>query len=214
MSAANTPRRTALNKIDAFADSEEGAEVVRRSAEGASRRGEVAVPVSALCESLELERTKRRQEGGAEGAAAAGDAALDLMQARVRMRFPHFSHCSFGVMESVSAAVYLKSPVLVYPVQDLGTEAPVGWGDAQHGDVPALRDCLLMRPGSSVYELYEALKRGALDGVRLQGDFVRAEGRGLAAGGKRTQLSKDSVVDHSNCVIRIYTNRKAVAVPL
>ena len=200
----------ALNKIDAFRDAEYGSLVVQRCRAEAARRGELAVPVSALCAFRDLENAKRLRDGGGDVEGAAEGAESTYI--RLQQSFPSTAaERSFGVMTSISAAVYLKSPVLVYPVQDLETEAPVGWSDNQHGRVPALQDCLLLRPGSIVYELYEALKRGALGAgaAVLQGDFVRAEGRGLHQGSKRIQLSKDSVINSTNCVIRIDTNRKA-----
>jgi hypothetical protein len=121
--------------------------------------------------------------------------------------------------------VALKPPVLVYPVCDLDSECPVGWtpgkGEKAVGP-PRLQDCLRLKPGSTVGDAFEALKRGVLcptAGV-LHGEFVRADGRALltasAAGvgsegsGRVTQLRKDTVLDSAHCVLRIQTNRKSV----
>ena len=97
--------------------------------------------------------------------------------------------------------------------------------------VPRLRDCILLQPGSTVGDLYDALKRGALPHVVVHGDFVRAEGKGLYgathnallledsqssqasvgnAAPKKRQLGRDVIIDDSCCVIRIQTNRKAL----
>jgi hypothetical protein len=148
------------------------------------------------------------------------------------------------VLEAVSAAVSIKPPVYCYPVSDLALESPVGWthgkgsldpdfAKVDSGSVsvassncaPRLRDCLLLQPGSTVGDLYDALKRGALPHVTLQGDFVRAEGTGLGSvqlddsssssssgvsAPKKRQLGRDAIIDSTCCVIRIQTNRKAV----
>lgn len=160
-----------------------------------------------------------------------------------------------GVLEAVSAAVSLKPPVYCYPVGDLTLESPVGWvhnggvsdnptlsekggihdcrpiGSSSGAGVPRLRDCILLQPGSTVGDLYDALKRGALPHVVVHGDFVRAEGKGLHsamhaassledplssqvgvgnAAPKKRQLGRDVIIDDSCCVIRIQTNRKAL----
>ena len=103
--------------------------------------------------------------------------------------------------------------------------------------LPRLQDCLQLKPGSTVGDVFEALKRGVLSSSAaiVQGEFVRADGRSLqracvsgsGAGGsgagrggssgvvsgsvgKVFQLKKDSIVDATNCVLRIQTNRKSV----
>lgn len=156
---------------------------------------------------------------------------------------PFWRKIIIGVLEAVSAAVALKQPVYCYPVSDLDTEAPIGWtssmglaNSTNNGNsdmskglnkktdiIPRLKDCLLLRPGSTVGDVFDALKRGALPHIIIQGEFVRAEGKGLAycfnsdgincgsssLNGKR-QVGRDVVIDHTCCVIRIQTNRKAV----
>jgi hypothetical protein len=70
---------------------------------------------------------------------------------------------------------------------------------------------LLLKPGSTVADVYDALRHGALPHVMVHGDFVRAEGRGLdPAVHKKKQLGRDAVIDDSCAVLRIQTNRKAV----
>lgn len=161
-----------------------------------------------------------------------------------------------GVLDAVSAAVSIKPPIYCYPVADLALESPVGWthivagsdvsthahshdkgnpsiassSSSSSSSVPRLRDCILMYPGSTVGDLYDALKRGALPHVTVHGDFVRAEGKSLdsyqyddvialngstphpskAGTFKKRQLGKDAIIDDTCCVIRIQTNRKAV----
>jgi hypothetical protein len=131
---------------------------------------------------------------------------------------------STGVLKALSAAVSLRPPIYCYPVSDLDTEAPVGWtsgkgltltqydGSGSSSSVAsyALRDCLLFKPGSTVGDVYDALRKGALPHVLVHGEFVRAEGRGLDRGGKKIQVGRDTVIDETCCVLRIQTNRKSV----
>jgi len=113
---------------------------------------------------------------------------------------------STGVLEAVSAAVALRAPTLAFPVGDLDSLAPIAWGA---GAAPApLRDCVVLKPGSTVDDVFQALKRPP--NARLAGEFVRAEGMG-AARERRRQLRKDDVVSFENesCILRIMTNRKS-----
>lgn len=88
---------------------------------------------------------------------------------------------------------------------------------------PRLRDCILLQPGSTVGDVYDALKRGAIPHVTVHGDFVRAEAKGLDIGAdttgigggskktfKKRQIGRDVEIDETCCVIRIQTNRKAL----
>lgn len=77
--------------------------------------------------------------------------------------------------------------------------------------LPRLQDCLQFKPGSTVGDVFEALKRGALSSSAavVHGEFVRADGRPLS-GTKVTQLRKDSVLDANIAVLRVQTNRKSV----
>lgn len=129
-----------------------------------------------------------------------------------------------GVLAALSSAVSLRPPTYVYPVSCLETMAPVAWKSTSSSmassdihrensiisvQTPRLRDCLLFKPGSSVGDVFEALKRGALPHAIVQGEFVRAEARSLTDSTKK-QLGRDTVIDETNCVIRIQTNRKSV----
>ena len=95
-------------------------------------------------------------------------------------------------------------------VSSLGMGNTSGTGSNPH-HVPKLRDCILLKPGSTVSDVYDALKRGALPHVIVHGDFVRAEGKGLdPLLHKKRQLGRDTVIDDSCSILRIQTNRKAV----
>ena len=128
-----------------------------------------------------------------------------------------------------------------YPIRSEGEEntkqhsnISIGIGsDNNTQDPPRLRDCILLQPGSTVGDVYEALKRGAIPHVTVHGDFVRAEAKGLNLGFderikssqstasascengskktvKKKQLGRDVVIDETCCIIRIQTNRKSI----
>ena len=110
----------------------------------------------------------------------------------------------------------LKPPVLCYPVCDLDSECPVGWTSGKacaapgssSSCAPRLQDCLQMKPGSTVGDVFEALRRGELNGS-LQGEFVRADSRCLGSS-RVLQLRRDAVLEAATAVLRIQTNRKSV----
>lgn len=79
----------------------------------------------------------------------------------------------------LDAAVALRSPVLAFPVADLVT----GRCEGEGGGV--LRHTLVLRPGSEVIDVFEALRRPPW--TLVAGDFVRAECR-LADGQVRSRL--------------------------
>lgn len=203
------PTCLALNKVDRL--SSDDVTTVKMCHDEANRRGEAAIPVSARAESWQLLR---------QAAELRTDSPLaSQLPAKGSKVWVENEHCltemrakygDTGVLDAISAAVNLRPPVLCYPVSDLATEAPVGW-NASHGmSAPALRDCIQLKPGSTVGDLFDALKRGALDHAVISGDFVRAEGRALLTSEKK-QLGRDVIIDKSNCVIRIQTNRKALS---
>jgi hypothetical protein len=90
------------------------------------------------------------------------------------------------------------------------TSGAVDSSSSSSSQCPRLRDCILLKPGSTVGDVFDALKRGALAHVLLQGDFVRAEGRGLDPASRKRQLGREAVVGEACCVLRIQTNRKAL----
>jgi hypothetical protein len=231
----------ALNKVDLFRDGEEGLASIQQCMREARRRGEVAVPVSAACESFRLSVEAAEQQrrnnitqqqfnevplssSTSSPAARSADCGWDTFN-KVVAKFG-----STGVMTAISSAVALRPPVLCYVVADLDTEAPVVWshaaaaaalsGDARavgddtttrmQSSIPRLRDCILLKPGSTVGDVFTALSRGAIPSVVVQGEFVRAEGRSLNRSSRRRQVGRDTVVTEDICVLRIQTNRKSV----
>ena len=196
------PIALALNKIDLFVDSpgsagaRAGLEVVEACRCAVAARGEVAVPCSALAEGNLLSRILHARGDGPpppDAETALTDAVLGLWG-------------SSGVLEAISAAVSLRPPLLVYPVEDLDSEAEVGGGS----DAPErLPDCIILKPGSTVMEAFEALKRGSLSHVRLTSEFVRAEGRGLDTASRRRVLGRDAVLGPDCNVLKLSANKKS-----
>jgi hypothetical protein len=103
----------------------------------------------------------------------------------------------------------------------------LGWGSdakfraAQGPEAGVLRDCVLVKPGSKVEDVFWVLKRPPY--ALLEGEFVRAECRVLqhqqAAAGpaapdsgqqqaKMRVVRKDDLVGPSNAVLLLQTNRK------
>ena len=126
-----------------------------------------------------------------------------------------------GVRRALKAAVALKPPVLGFPVDDLDTGASCRRtgrcvDDASTG-VGALRECVVLRPGSTVWDMFSAAQSrgggggGGEDGasVAARGEFVRAECRDGPDGCRRRLLRRDEAIHEGNCVVKFYTNRKA-----
>lgn len=96
--------------------------------------------------------------------------------------------------------------------------ASLGWGvDAKARaalGAGVLRDCVLVKPGSRVEDVFWVLKRPPY--ALLEGDFVRAECRVLGQGAsplsqhaaKMRVVRKDELVGPSNAVLLLQTNRK------
>eukprot|EP00198_Chlamydomonas_reinhardtii_P003635 XP_001692971.1 predicted protein [Chlamydomonas reinhardtii] len=163
-----------------------------------------------------------------------------------------------GAALALAAAVAMRPPRPMYPVSELETYAALaargiasaaggllGSGldakaRAAEGATPGvLRDCVLLKPGSHIVDLFEVLKRPPYQ--LLEGDFVRAECSALTSaeaaaasaaaarqqaaaagdGGASTHqhtglaaqtwrvVKKDEVLDWGSCVARIMTNRRS-----
>jgi hypothetical protein len=156
----------------------------------------------------------------------------------------------FGVWKCLASAMELREPVLVFPVSDMSSLAPMSGlnrtavGDpslpsrgmvqcitAAGGFAPScwdtneksyvmpskskdragvgsnakLRDALLMKPGSTVEDVFNTLKRlGALGG-----EFVRAEASSGRVGDKPKPVPKHEIVSRNTCVIKIMSTKRA-----
>ena len=151
-----------------------------------------------------------------------------------------------GVWKCLTAAMALREPILVFPVSDLVTFAPMPglnkaavedpslpskgmiqcikaaggspptcWSPADEQYIipgkshkvhaaSKLRDVLMMKPGSTVEDVFLALKR--LGG--LSGEFVRAEACSGAPGDKPKPIPKAEVMSRKICVIKIMSNKR------
>ena len=69
-------------------------------------------------------------------------------------------------------------------------------------------DCLQCLPGSTVDDVFEALKSGEIQSFRLAGDFVRAEAMSLSSGDVMKQVGRDTPITSATCCLRILTNKK------
>jgi ribosome-binding ATPase len=108
----------------------------------------------------------------------------------------------------------LPSAGMVACIQEAGGTAPSLWNETQRCYAPqtkrscmpestALRDVLVMKPGSTVDDCYVVLKRlGA-----VAGDFVRAEAAG-DIGSAPKQIPKNQVMTKSLRILKVMTKRK------
>ena len=117
-----------------------------------------------------------------------------------------------GVRRALKAAVGLKPPALGFPVDDLDT----GASQSRRG-VGSMRECVVLRPGSTAWDLFGAVQsRGGGDAggdgglvAAARGEFVRAECRDGPGGCRRRLMRRDETIHEGNCVVKFYTNRKA-----
>ncbi|KAI2501634.1 50S ribosome-binding GTPase [Fragilaria crotonensis] len=100
----------------------------------------------------------------------------------------------------------LPSPGMVACLLAAGGSSPTLWKDGSYIASSAqvkLRDVLVMKPGSTVEDVFLSLKRlGALGG-----EFVRAEGAGNL-GEKGKLVPKHEVITRSNRILKIMTNKR------
>lgn len=109
-----------------------------------------------------------------------------------------------GVLAAVTAAVYLKAPTVVFPVDNLVSciALPVG-GVHRFKGSGVLAEPVLLRSGSNTLDLFQVLSHPPL--VAVAGDYVRAEY--LSEQGAMLLLRKDQVLSNG-WVCRVMTNRK------
>lgn len=235
------PTCLALNKIDELHLN--GEKIVQQCQEMALARGEVAVPVSARAECRVLMQQLEGCASGTESTNAKVEESvlqqtlsrwgstgiLEAISAAVELSPPVLCY-PVSDLESeapVGWSAVRSSPSVAQNGRQLssamgGEQIPnptsdvkegAGVETAEHTLVPRLQDCLQLKPFSTVYDVFEALKKNALSHVQLHGDFVRADGKGLSTSaeagmGRRKQLRRDQVIDEQSCVLRIFTNKK------
>jgi hypothetical protein len=116
------------------------------------------------------------------------------------------AYSSTGVAGAINAAVALAQPLLVYPVLDLATCASLPLHEGSRGAI--LQHCLLMKPGSSVQDVYTVLKRPPFQA--LSGDYVRGECLDRSKAPAATHpLRKTDPLTAATAVVKIMTNRKS-----
>jgi ribosome-binding ATPase YchF (GTP1/OBG family) len=113
---------------------------------------------------------------------------------------------STGIVSALSRALALRMPSVAFPVADLATKlslVPFVGASLPQGK---LRDCILLRPGATVGDLCEVLKRNPYQ--LLAGEYVHAEA--LDRSGTRHTAHKDQAVDDTNSIVCISMTRRAV----
>lgn len=131
--------------------------------------------------------------------------ALRLLRENVLQQYG-----SSGVLAALSGAMSLRRPVAAFPVSDLSTFASVPAFDGPQKPFGPLRDCVLLRPGSTVGDLCEAMKHSPW--LLVGGDFVHAEAFWpSAAPGKPTRRTvlKDDRITSDISILSIATTRRA-----
>ncbi|KAG5176196.1 hypothetical protein JKP88DRAFT_265489 [Tribonema minus] len=215
------PMLLALNKVDV----DGGAQQVDRILKALPGTGhaEGAVPLSAAAESWLQSSAEAGAVSYTPGAAAfavtrapeAGAAAFDAECARARGVLSRWG--STGVVDVMTAACMLRPPVLCWPVGDLDALTPPGWRHAGAtaagpSQPPKMLDCIALKPGTTVGDVFELLRHGSESGAvarMLNGEYVRGEGM-AADGSARRQLRREHVVGRDCAVLKIMANRKAV----
>jgi ribosome-binding ATPase YchF (GTP1/OBG family) len=189
--AARWPIAVALNKADHPGGAEALAACRRRYPQRVlvptSARGELEA--LAACEQAGRHLTPGCGLEGLDGLLGGGEgcgrpASLECARRAIT------AWGSTGVLEVISRCVALRPPTLCYPVSHLGTLAPLTVGGGVGGSAPPpLRDCILLKPLSTVGDCFFACKRLQLS----SGDFVRAEGRAAASEVDLSALLDDRV---------------------
>lgn len=150
-----------------------------------------------------------------------------------------------GVWQCLTSAIKLREPVLVFPVSDMSTYAPLSglnersvghpslpsvgmircidgsggvaptsWNELQQSyllpstkgrtaEIQQLRDVIPMKPGSSVADVFLALKNNGA----LGGEFVRAEAAGNI-GEKPKPIPKTTLIGKQNRILKIMTSKR------
>lgn len=136
--------------------------------------------------------------------------------------FPVVDHHTYaplpGMFQYATSDPSLPSPGMISCLQAAGGRAPSEWDDnlkqykvsktnskqKQPSAAVALRDAIMMKPGSTVNDVFMVLKRlGALGG-----EFVRAEASG-EVGAPAKPIPKHQMVTKKTRILKIMTNKRA-----
>ena len=147
---------------------------------------------------------------------------FECLQAAMKLRepllvFPVFDMETYeplpGMFSFSTRDASLPNKGMISCLEYSGGEVPSMWDKnkkmyhANHGSCTkseqTLRDCIVMKPNSTVEDVFETLKRlGALDG-----EFVRAEGAG-GIGEKPKLVKKDDFIGKHNRILKIMTTKR------
>lgn len=112
---------------------------------------------------------------------------------------------STGVLRALSQAVNLRLPTYAFPVQCLDTYYSIG--AKPNGEPQILRDCIVLKPGTTVGKLFEIMCY--LPVPLLAGEYVRAEGKIIDSNKAKKVLHKNDPISNSNLIVKIMTTKKA-----
>lgn len=118
-----------------------------------------------------------------------------------------------GMLKYATGDPSLPSAKMISCLQAAGGSIPTLWDSSQgiytssnsrrDKNQPILRDVIIMKPGSTIEDVFNSLKRlGA-----LSGEFVRAEGAG-AIGEKAKLVPKTALVGKNCRILKIMTNKR------
>lgn len=169
------------------------------------------IPVSARSECILQQLAKDgfiEYQQGADNFKLKCDVSEKTMQSQLNSDLPKIvsKYGSTNVHKALIKAVNLHCPTFAFPVRCLDTLRSLGRGQLpQHKETDVLRDCISLKPGSTVEDLYNVMCHYPT--LLLTGDFVRAET--LEDKGKKRPLKKDEVICPSNQLIHIMTTKKS-----
>lgn len=108
-----------------------------------------------------------------------------------------------GVLQALSQAVRLRSPVYAFPVGCLDTCQSI---NVVTNDKPQiLRDCIVLKPGTTIGKLFDIMLYPPVS--LLAGEYVRAEG--INSKGAKNVLHKHDAVNEFNQIVKIMSTKKA-----
>lgn len=108
-----------------------------------------------------------------------------------------------GVLQALSQAVSLRSPVYAFPVSCLDTCQSIRVLTNEKSQT--LRDCIVLKPGTTVGKLFDIMLYPPVS--LLAGEYVRAEG--VNSKGVKNVLHKQDLVNESNGIIKMMSTKKA-----
>lgn len=108
-----------------------------------------------------------------------------------------------GVLQALSQAVRLRSPVYAFPVSCLDTCQSI---NVITNDKPQiLRDCIVLKPGTTIGKLFDIMLYPPVS--LLAGEYVRAEG--INSKGVKNVLHKHDAVTEFSQIVKIMSTKKA-----